>query len=104
MLSKNKRVTKELFQKIMKAGGSLGSPFFLFRYIKSDKPQYAFVAPKGVAKKAVDRNKLRRIGYNALNLSSLKNFSGIFFYKKQGKNASPQEIKEDIESLLKRIK
>jgi len=104
MLPKNKRVTKELFQRIMKTGGSLASPFFSFRYINSDKPQYAFVAPKSVAKRAVDRNKLRRIGYNNLNSFTLKNISGIFFYKKQGKNVSSQEIKKDIENLLKRIK
>jgi RNase P protein component len=104
MLSKNKRVTKELFQKIMNTGGSLSSPFFVFRYLYGDRPQYAFVAPKSVAKRAVDRNKLRRIGYNTLNSYTLKNFLGIFFYKKQGKNASTQEIKEDIVSILKRLK
>ena len=104
MLPKNKRVTKELFQKIMKIGGTLASPLFVFRYMESDKPQYAFVAPKTVAKRAVDRNKLRRTGYNALNTYTLKNISGIFFYKKAGKLASKGEIKGDIGVLLKKLR
>ncbi|HUC88873.1 MAG TPA: ribonuclease P protein component [Candidatus Paceibacterota bacterium] len=104
MLPKNKRVTKELFQKIIKTGGSLSGLFFIFRYINSNAPRYAFVVPKSVAKKAVDRNKLRRIGYRAMFPYLSKNISGIFFYKKSGKQASFQEIKSDIENLFKKLK
>jgi ribonuclease P protein component len=104
MLPKNKRVTKELFQKIMRTGRSLSSPLFVLRYIDSDMSQYAFVAPKNVAKKAVDRNKLRRIGYSAIFPYLSNNMSGIFFYKKAGKQASFQEIKNDVENLLKQAK
>jgi len=103
MLSKKKRVTKELFQTIMKVGGTLSGSFFVFRYIKQNNPQYAFVAPKKVAKRAVDRNKLRRQGYNALRSFKLKGYAGIFFYKKQTKAVSFKDIKEEVGLILSKL-
>jgi ribonuclease P protein component len=104
MLSKKKRVTKELFPVILKKGGTLSTSLFSFRYIPSEIPRYAFVAPKTVAKKAVDRNKLRRQGYAALRLYNLKPCSGVFFYKKQAKAPLFQSIKEDVGSILSKIR
>lgn len=102
MFLKKKRVTKELFQTIMKDGGMLSGPLFVFRFISQKNPQYAIVAPKSVAKRAVDRNNLRRKGYNALRGVVLRGGAGIFFYKKPGINASFKDIKDDIENLIKR--
>lgn len=104
MLPKKKRATKELFLSIMKNGEVLYGSFFVFRYIKQDRPQYAFVAPKSVARKATERNKLRRLGYNAIRSIEAKNVAGLFFYKKQGVVASKEEIKNEIIFLLKKIK
>jgi ribonuclease P protein component len=104
MLSKKKRVTKDLFQAIMKSGKVIQSPFFIFRYIKQNPPNYAFVAPKSIAKTATERNKLRRRGYNSLSLMVKIPLAGIFFYKKEAKNATFKEIKEDIGDLLSKIK
>jgi len=100
MFSKKKRVTKDLFQAIMKQGKILSGSLFVFRYIKQDNPQYAFIAPKSVAKQAVDRNRLRRLGYNGLRSCPINSHAGLFFYKKEAKNASFKEIKEDIKSIL----
>ncbi|MCE9517923.1 ribonuclease P protein component [Candidatus Nomurabacteria bacterium] len=104
MLQKKKRVTKELFQTIMEKGEIISSPFFVFRYVKNSIPQYAFVAPKGIVKKASSRNALRRKGYNILRVYTLKNVAGIFFYKKQAVSASISEIKEDINIILNKIR
>jgi ribonuclease P protein component len=104
MLQKKKRVTKELFQIIMEKGEVISSPFFVFRYIKNSIPQYAFVAPKGIVKKASNRNALRRKGYNALRVHTLKNVAGIFFYKKQAILVSFAEIKDDIKIILSKIR
>jgi ribonuclease P protein component len=104
MFSKKKRVTKELFQIIMKKGATLQAPLFVFRYIPSDEPHYAFVAPKSVAKNAVDRNKLRRQGYASLKSYPLKQCSGIFFYKKQAKGSPYQEIKESVGCIVDKIR
>lgn len=104
MLPKNNRVKKELFLHIMKDGGKLNSSFFVFRFVPSQTPQFAFVAPKSVTKLALKRNKLRRSGYNALRSMPLKKYAGIFFYKKGAATPSTLEIKNDIEELFKKLK
>jgi ribonuclease P protein component len=104
MFPKKKRVTKELFQAVMKKGDTLSSPFFVFRYIRQDEPHYAFVAPKSVAKKASDRNELRRRGYSALRSFPIEHGVGIFFYKKQAQKATFSQIKDDIKGILSRAK
>ena len=104
MLPKKKRVTKEIFQTIMEKGNIVSGSFFVFRYIKQDTPQYAFVAPKKVAKTAVRRNSLRRAGYNILRLYDLKFNAGIFFYKKEALVSNSIEIKKDIDFILKKAK
>lgn len=105
MLSKKKRVTKELFPDIMKNGKTLTSPLFILRYIPQKSPQYAFVAPKTVAKQAVLRNKLRRQGYNALYKNpKMPSVLGVFFYKKGSSMASFQEIKDNINTILSNIR
>ena len=102
MLPNKKRVTKEFFQTIMKEGKTFSTPLFLFRFVKSDTPHYAFVAPKGIFKKAVEMNKFRRIGYNILRSTSIKSGSGVFLYKKQALLATQVEIKENVLFILKK--
>ncbi len=104
MLSNKKRVRKELFQDILKIGRTIPSPLFVFRYIPQKPPQYAFVVPKTVAKRAVDRNKLRRQGYNILRLTTLPSVVGVFFYKKPAKTAKNVDIKGDILTILNKIR
>ena len=104
MLQKKKRVTKELFQTVIKSGNTISGSFFMFRYIKQTQPQYAFVASKKVAKRAFDRNKLRRYGYNTIRACSLKNYVGIFFYKKIPQKSDFKEVKEDILSILSKLR
>jgi RNase P protein component len=72
--------------------------------MKQKEPQYAFVAPKSVAKQANQRNKLRRQGYSALKSFDVKSGIGLFFYKKQAKNATFAEIKEDIGLILGKVR
>jgi len=88
----------------MDKGSIASGSFFLFRYLKQSEPQYAFVAPKKIAKTAALRNSLRRKGYNIIRKYSLKSFAGIFFYKKEAIKASPIELKNDIEFILRKVK
>lgn len=104
MLPKKKRVTKDIFQDIMDKGNVVHGSFFILRYLKQDIPQYAVVAPKKIAKTAVKRNSLRRKVYNTLRLYDLKSNAGIFFYKKEALLASPTDIKNDIDSILKKAR
>jgi len=87
----------------MKEGRTFSTQLFLFYFVKSDLPHYAFVAPKGLFKGAVKRNKFRRIGYNVLRSISLKQGSGVFFYKKQATTATTEEIKENIYFILRKV-
>lgn len=102
MLPKKKRVTKNVFQAIMEKGNVVSGSFFIFRYIKQENPQYAFVVSKKIAKNAVKRNLLRRRGYNILRFYNLKCNAGVFFFKKEGFVASPAQTKNDIEIILKK--
>lgn len=104
MLSKKKRVTKNTFKTIMEKGSIISGSFFVLHYLKQPLPQYAFVAPKKIAKTASKRNSLRRKGYNILRFYELKSDKGIFFYKKEALTASLGEIKKDIDFLLKKAK
>lgn len=108
MISKNRRVTKGLFDSVIKEGNVLHSPFFMLKYkafLEKDTYKLAFVAPKSVAKLASVRNSLRRQGYRAIcNTDLKKGFIYIVFYKKQAKEATFQEIKEDLSKLFIKIK
>lgn len=76
----------------------------MFKYLKQKDPQYAFVAPKSIAKKAIIRNGLRRKGYGALRLQVLPGCAGVFIYKKEGLKAGTKDIQKDLEFILKKIK
>jgi ribonuclease P protein component len=104
MLSKKKRITKDTFQTIMEKGSIVSGSFFLLRYLKQTPPAYAFVAPKKIAKTAVKRNSLRRIGYNILRSYDLGSCVGIFFYKKEALSATSLDLKKDIDLLLKKAR
>lgn len=62
------------------------------------------MVPKGVAKKATERNRLKRKGTNIIKPLTFKKGSGIFFYRKTYKQANQTDLKEDIFSLLKKAK
>ena len=104
MFSKKKRVTKNTFKTIMEKGSIISGSFFVLHYLKQPIPQYAFVAPKKIAKTAVKRNSLRRKGYNILHSYKIESCGGIFFYKKEALSVSNIEIKKDIDFILKKAK
>lgn len=104
MLSKRKRVDINTFKAIWDKGSIISGSFFVFKYIKALSPRYAFVVSKKIAKTAVKRNSLRRIGYNILRESNLLNLNGIFFYKKEGLDIKKEDLKNDILKIFSRVK
>ncbi len=104
MLPKNKRVTKDIFQIILKKGNMLSGSLFVLRYLPQETPQFAVVAPKSVAKRAVLRNKLRRQGYNVLRALKPQNGLAILMYKKFNEVPNSKDILSDIKALLIRAK
>jgi len=103
MLPKKKRVTKGVFQILLKDGKTFSTKLFLFYFQKNDSPQYAIVAPKNIFKNAAKRNKYRRIGYNILRSVPIKSGSGIFMYKKPTITANNKEIKEEMLFILNKF-
>jgi ribonuclease P protein component len=95
MLPKKNRADKKAIEMIFKAcppngreGKFLNSTNLTFKYIKTDSlntPRISFIAPKNIAKLAVQRNLLRRCGYSVLK-KYIKQFPlglvGVFVFKK----------------------
>ena len=106
MLPKSNRVDKKGIDLLFKQGKSLFSPVFTFKFLINPENQrkISFIAPKSVSKLAVNRNKLRRKGYN-----SLKNYInqapngilGVFVFKKYEDNL--EKIAHEIKNILSKI-
>ena len=88
MLPKTNRATTKNVEKVFKTGKSIHSPILTFKYLLlggATNTQISFLAPKPVAKLAVRRNFLRRLGYTALgkHINSFPSgLIGVFIYKK----------------------
>jgi RNase P protein component len=105
MLPKKHRITKKLFDIIMKEGFFVSGAIFNLRYIAQKASQYAVVAPKSISPQANIRNKLRRQGYNALrSLNPKSQIAGILFYKKEAKSPLYEDIKKDIGTILSKLR
>lgn len=107
MLAKKSRVTKGIVEKVFKVGKFINSELFSFKFTKKNdasKPRISVLAPKNIAKKAVDRNFLRRLGYNSLK--SLINkaplgIEGVLIFKKSTK--SKTDVEREIERIFNKI-
>ena len=73
----------------------------------ADIPRFAVIVSNKIDKKAVKRNKIRRLIYEALwgLRPKIKNgVEGVFLVKKNINQATFSEIKNEIEKLFKRTK
>jgi ribonuclease P protein component len=107
MLLKKNRADKKAVEKIFKEGKFFNSPNLTFKFIQNNDgaaPQISFIAPKSVAKLAVKRNSLRRLGYNALK-KYINNFPlgtvGVFVFKKS--QVDVLIIENEIKNILSKI-
>lgn len=106
MLPKKNRVNTKEVEKIFKTGKSVASLVLTFKYIKNNTPgvKISFIAPKNIAKLAVQRNLLRRRGYLALK-KYLHQFPagilGVFVFKKHQEDVSILE--NEIKNILAKI-
>ena len=106
MLKKINRADKKTVEKIFKEGRFLNSLNLTFKFFKTPQAgkKISVIVPKSVAKLAVKRNLLRRLGYKALE----KNFSdfpsgiiGVFVFKKYQDDVSI--IENEIKNVLAKI-
>lgn len=106
MLAKKNRVVTGEVDKIFKEGRFLNSSNLTFKYIilKSAPPRISFIAPKNIAKHAVERNLLRRHGYQALKKYFHKfppGLIGVFIFKKLEDNILI--IEDEIKNILAKV-
>ncbi len=107
MLLKINRVNKKGIDLLFKEGKSINSLNLNFKFIlnfKTGAPQISFIAPKGIAKLAVKRNLLRRLGYRVLG-SHIKEFPagliGVFIFKKYEESITTLE--NEIKNVVNKI-
>jgi ribonuclease P protein component len=106
MLAKKNRVDKKEVEIIFKKGRVLNSPNLTFRFIVAGggERRISFIAPKSVAKEAVKRNHLRRLGYGVLK-KYLNDFpaglTGAFIFKKYQDDVLILE--NEIKNILNKI-
>ena len=107
MLPKKNRVDRKSINLLFTKGRSLGSPLFTFKFLLTgtkQAPRIAFTAPKSVAKIAVRRNLLRRLGYRAVenHLSHLPvGLMGVFLFRKYEDDVT--KLTRDIENILHKV-
>ncbi len=104
MLPRSQRLSVEQFNSVIEKGKIFHSPLFLVRVLNVDKStRIATVAPKKIAKKAVERNKLRRRMYEAvapLVDKIVGNFYIIIFAKNTAVLADNKMVANDIKSIF----
>lgn len=109
MLSRKNRVSRELFPFLLKKGKKYVSAHIFLRVARLEEKQvlhtrFSFVVSAKVAKRAVDRNRLRRRGYEIVgkDVDNFKNgFIAVFFYTKGASTTSKNELLNEINTLLK---
>lgn len=107
MLPKKNRADRKMIEKVFKEGKSLSLVNLSFKFVVSplsNTPKISIIVPKTVAKKAVDRNSLRRKGYLALK-NFINNFPkeiiGVVVFKQYQNDISI--IEDDVKKILSKI-
>ena len=111
MLNAKNRIGKKRFAELITGGAKIATEFFVVRYKKNladlKQLQFSAVAPKKIAKKAVDRNYFRRRTYHAIRevigKSSSGYYAAIFFAKSDLRSVSFFALKTDIKKAIDRI-
>ena len=104
---KNRLKRTKDFEGVFKRGKSIKGEFLFIRYLKNNLefPRFAFVVSAKVSKKAVVRNRIRRILSEAVR-SELKNLQPrdiIMIADKKTADAPRESIIQDTRSVLIKI-
>ena len=107
MLKRENRIRlRKEFAEIKNKGKILYSPLFGFLTQKEndDQKKFGFIVSKKISKKAVDRNKIRRILSEVVrkNLGKFENGTRIIFLtKKEILGKKMKEIEKEVEKFIK---
>ena len=105
---KNRLKKKRDFEEVFKNGKTIKGVFLFIKFKKNDvsATRFGFIVSVKVSRKAVERNKLRRI-FSEIVQTALKDINGfdlIVFATNRTKDATREEIAKDLVGLLKNIK
>lgn len=109
MLSKKNRLGTKFFKDVFKRGKISPSSSFLLKITSTslEKPVFSFVVSSKTAKKAVDRNKLkRRASYIIRKMIpefKKQNFGAIFIFNTNALKIGFQALKDEIEKSMKKL-
>ncbi len=103
MLSKKRRIDREIFPYILSHNKKINSKHLLL-YLsrqKVEKPsQFSFSVSKKISNSAVKRNKLRRWGYEVITSLENKVKPGYFLFFQFKKNSEPLTFNKSKEEIL----
>lgn len=100
MLPKEEKISRKNFSTVFKHSKTISrGSFFVLKKQETPKFSFSVVISKKVAKKATERNYLKRITYNLCKDIKHKtpNFSGSFVLVFQKKPESFKDFKNDVE-------
>ncbi|OMH40553.1 ribonuclease P protein component [Desulfurobacterium indicum] len=106
-LSKEDRIKKSRdFKYVFESGKSLGGVTLALYFIlrNSGQPRAGFIASKRFSKRAVDRNRAKRLMKEVFRLNKHKLYPCdiVFIAKKGMKNASYSDVEKDFLKLARR--
>lgn len=106
MLKKEYRgLSREEILSFKEKGVMYKTPLFGLVVLKSEKPKVGIIISKKISKKAVDRNRIKRLVYQAVGEDwkefEKKGIMGLFLVRSVILEKSYEEIKETWQSLLK---
>lgn len=109
MLSKKRKVKREIFRDVLLRGKSFHSALFTLRIFFDKKnsaalTRFSFVVSQKIARKATVRNELKRRGYAIIrkNISKIKlGYVCVFFLKKHFIESSIDGLEKEIIMVLK---
>lgn len=107
MIPVKKKARSQLIKETFTRGGRITSPYFTLRFLKipGTGSLYSVIVPSSIARKPTQRNALKRRLYAALPSFLLPSggYCIVFILKKEGKNLSVKQYREEIEKVLKNL-
>ena len=105
--SKNRLKKKKEFDHIFKNGSTVRGRFLLFKYTKMSggTPKIGFIVPAKIVKKAVGRNKIRRLLANMVqkNISEINKDTVILLLKSPPPDSVEDQLSVELANLLSKI-
>ena len=107
MLKKANRInkTREL-QKVYRSGKSVHTSALVIKFVAAPRIQAAFVVSKKVSKKAVERNRIKRVLREHFRLSIQKIKSGkyMIMVKPAAAKLKNPEVRDNFKNALEKIR